>query len=239
VKVAAHAIGDDAIQACIRAGIDCIEHGFLASDETLRMMVEHGTFLVSTTALTDFLDVSQQAPEKRAKAATVFPQAKAMLTKAIDAGVRIACGSDLPCFPHGENWRELVAMVETYDMYKGAAPGNAGWAVERQNFAWVIPFHDGAIRLWKELGQWKPEHQAHNDKLLQRQNVLTTAWAEQKKGSYADDKAFVEAWQKRRAAARVILPLPAATSSTNCPACRSMASHSCSPLSCRVTPMRP
>jgi len=112
VKVAAHAIGDDAIRACIRAGIDCIEHGFLASDETLAMMVEHGTFLVSTTALTDFLDVSKQAPEKRAKAATIFPQAKAMLTRAIDAGVKIACGSDLPCFPHGENWRELVAIVE-------------------------------------------------------------------------------------------------------------------------------
>lgn len=112
VKVAAHAIGDDAIRACIRAGIDCIEHGFLASDDTLRMMVEHGTFLVSTTALTDFLDVSKQAPEKRAKAAKVFPQAKSMLTKAIDLGVKIACGSDLPCFPHGENWRELVAMVE-------------------------------------------------------------------------------------------------------------------------------
>ena len=93
------------------------------------------------------------------------------------------------------------AMVETYDMYKGAAPGNAGWAVDRQNFAWVIPFHDAAIRFWKEMGQWKPEHQAHNDKLLQRQKVLAAAWAEVKKGSHADDKAFVTVWQKRRAAA--------------------------------------
>ena len=31
--------------------------------------------------------------------------------------------------------------------------------------------------------------------------VLAAAWAEVKKGSHADDKAFVEAWQKTRAAA--------------------------------------
>jgi uncharacterized protein len=93
------------------------------------------------------------------------------------------------------------AMVETFDMYKDGAPGNSGWAVARQNFAWVIPFHDGAIRYWKEAGQWKPEHQAHNDKLLQRQKVMMDAWAEVKKGSYADDKAFVAAWQKARAQA--------------------------------------
>ena len=91
------------------------------------------------------------------------------------------------------------AMVESFDLYKSAAPGNGGWAVERQNFAWVIPFHDGAIRYWKETGHWKPEHQAHNDKLIERQKVLAAAWAQAKKGSYADDKAFVQAWQKIRA----------------------------------------
>ena len=58
------------------AGIDCIEHGLLASDETIQMMVEHGTFLVSTTYLTDGLDVSNAAPELQAKAAEVFPQAQ-------------------------------------------------------------------------------------------------------------------------------------------------------------------
>jgi len=94
------------------------------------------------------------------------------------------------------------AMVETYAMYKDGAPGNSGWAVDRQNFAWVIPFHDGAIRYWKEIGKWKPEHQAHNDKLIQRQKVLMDAWAEVKKSSAGlDDKAFVTVWQKRRAAA--------------------------------------
>ncbi|WP_308170404.1 metal-dependent hydrolase family protein [[Mycobacterium] fortunisiensis] len=112
VRVAAHAVGDTAIQACIRAGIDCIEHGFLASDETIQMMADHGTFLVSTTYLTDAMAVDRIAPELRKKALEVFPRAKSMLPKAIAAGVRIACGTDAPAIPHGENAKELCALVE-------------------------------------------------------------------------------------------------------------------------------
>jgi len=111
LRVAAHAVGDSAIQACIRAGIDCIEHGFLASDETIQMMVDHGTFLVSTTYLTEAMAIDRIAPELRRKAETVFPQAKAMLPKAIAAGVRIACGSDAPAIPHGQQAKEIVALV--------------------------------------------------------------------------------------------------------------------------------
>lgn len=111
VRVAAHAVGDKAIQACIRAGIDCIEHGFLASDETLQMMVDHGTFLVSTTYLTDAMAIERIAPELRAKALDVFPKAKAMLPRAIAAGVKIALGTDAPAIPHGQNAKELCALV--------------------------------------------------------------------------------------------------------------------------------
>ena len=35
-----------------------------------------------------------------------------MLPKAIAAGVRIACGTDAPAIPHGENAKELCALVE-------------------------------------------------------------------------------------------------------------------------------
>jgi imidazolonepropionase-like amidohydrolase len=112
IRVAAHAVGDSAIRACIRAGIDCIEHGFLATDETIQMMLDHGTFLVSTTYLTDALAIERAAPELQKKAAEVFPRAKAMLPKAIAAGVKIACGTDAPAIPHGQNAKELVALVE-------------------------------------------------------------------------------------------------------------------------------
>ena len=56
--------------------------------------------------------IDRIAPELRKKALEVFPRAKPMLPKAIDAGVRIACGTDAPAIPHGQNAKELGALVE-------------------------------------------------------------------------------------------------------------------------------
>ncbi|MBV8985786.1 MAG: amidohydrolase family protein [Acidimicrobiia bacterium] len=112
LKVAAHAHGDDGIRAAVKAGIDCIEHGSLASDETLRLMIERGTFLVATTYLADGMDISRAAPELQAKAAEVFPRARATISRAIELGVKVACGTDAPAIPHGRNAKELVALFD-------------------------------------------------------------------------------------------------------------------------------
>jgi imidazolonepropionase-like amidohydrolase len=112
LKVAAHAHGDAGIRVAIDVGIDCIEHCSLASDETLDLMVERGTFLVATTYLADGMDTSRAAPELQAKAAEVFPRARKTITKAIEKGVKIACGTDAPAIPHGRNAKELVALVD-------------------------------------------------------------------------------------------------------------------------------
>jgi len=112
LRVAAHAHGDDGIRAAIEAGIDCIEHCSLASEDTLRLMVERGTFLVATTYLADGMDVSHAAPELQAKAAEVFPRAKATISRAIELGVKVACGTDAPAIPHGRNAKELIALVD-------------------------------------------------------------------------------------------------------------------------------
>jgi imidazolonepropionase-like amidohydrolase len=112
LRVAAHAHGDQGIRAALEAGIDCIEHGSLMSDETLDLMIERGTFLVPTTYLADGMDVSRAAPELQAKAAEVFPRAKATVSRAIERGARIACGTDAPAIPHGRNAKELIALVD-------------------------------------------------------------------------------------------------------------------------------
>jgi imidazolonepropionase-like amidohydrolase len=112
LKVAAHAHGDDGIRAAIEAGIDCIEHGSLMSDETLDLLVDRGRFLVPTTYLADGMDTSHAAPELQAKAAEVFPRARETIRKAVARGARIACGTDAPAIPHGKNARELIALVD-------------------------------------------------------------------------------------------------------------------------------
>ena len=88
--------------------------------------------------------------------------------------------------------------------YVGAHPGNAGFALDKQSLTWVMPYHEGAIRYFKEKGVWKPEMQQHNDRLVKRQEVLQQAWdraigeASEKK---IKQKEFPPHWMKLRAAA--------------------------------------
>ena len=112
LRVATHCHGDTAVNAALDAGIDCIEHGFTITDDTIQRLVDTGTFLVSTNALTEGWDVSRHPPDMQAKAADVFPRAKESLSKAIEAGVKIACGSDAPAIWHGRNAEELVVLVK-------------------------------------------------------------------------------------------------------------------------------
>ncbi|MFD8811039.1 amidohydrolase family protein [Streptomyces sp. NPDC059627] len=112
VRVAAHCLGDSAIRAAVEAGIDCIEHGFLANDDTLDLMVERGTFLVATTYLTEGMNTQHADPELRAKAAEVFPRARESTARAIRRGVKVALGTDAPAIPHGKGSLELLALVD-------------------------------------------------------------------------------------------------------------------------------
>ena len=112
LKVAAHAHGDQGIRAAVEAGIDCIEHASLMTEETMQLVLERGTFIVPTSYLADGLDTSQSSPELQAKAAEIFPIAKKTIARAIEAGVNIACGTDAPAIPHGQNAKELWALVQ-------------------------------------------------------------------------------------------------------------------------------
>ena len=90
-------------------------------------------------------------------------------------------------------------MNENYDTYKDADPGAIGWALEFQVFDWVVPYHEGAVRYWKEIGVWTDEYEAHNAELIRRQDVLASAWTEVTGRRIRDQQEFLTAWHQLRA----------------------------------------
>lgn len=94
------------------------------------------------------------------------------------------------------------SMIVNYDAYKDAAPGAAGLELKRQLLNWVVPYHPGAVKAFKEAGVWKAEQEKHQAELLKRQGVLEAAWNGLIKGNPTDDKdAFHKAWTTVRSAA--------------------------------------
>ncbi|MGY6633438.1 MAG: TAXI family TRAP transporter solute-binding subunit [Alkalilacustris sp.] len=92
------------------------------------------------------------------------------------------------------------AVVELFDDFADAAPGASGWALDRQSFEWAVPYHDGAIRYYRDIGVWTDAAQAHNDALIERQEVLVAAWEAFVATDPADD-GFEQAWMEARAEA--------------------------------------
>jgi TRAP-type uncharacterized transport system substrate-binding protein len=131
-------------------------------------------------------------------------------TSTCGSGVPTGGSVELPAYPYpifmayASQPADLVynlakAMIANYDAYKDAAPGAAGLDVKRQNLAWVLPYHEGAVRALKEAGVWKPEHEAHNQALVKRQDTLAAAWDTFVKSNPPDDKdAFAKAWSAAR-----------------------------------------
>jgi len=111
VKVAAHAHGTEGILAATRAGVASIEHGSVLTDEAIRLMKSKGTYLVPTAYLVDVIKTEELPPPIRAKSEYLKPLARKSLEQAIQAGVKIAFGTDAAVFPHGDNAHEFGTLV--------------------------------------------------------------------------------------------------------------------------------
>ena len=121
-KVAAHAHGAQGILWATQAGVDSIEHGSYITDEAIREMKSHGTYLVPTAYLIDWIQQYGHLPPFYAqKAKDVTAVAKANLKKAVAAGVKIALGTDAAVYPHGLNAHELDVYVNQFGMTPLAA----------------------------------------------------------------------------------------------------------------------
>jgi imidazolonepropionase-like amidohydrolase len=115
-KVAAHAHGARGIKDAVLAGVDSIEHGSFIDQEDIQLMKQHGTYLVPTLYLGDWLLENYQklglTDDMVAKAKLVLPAARQNVARAFHEGVKVAFGTDAAVYPHGLNAREFAVMVK-------------------------------------------------------------------------------------------------------------------------------
>ncbi|WP_413663381.1 amidohydrolase family protein [Microbulbifer sp. EKSA008] len=116
-KVASHAHQEEGIIAALEAGVDSIEHGTYAGPRAHKLFKETGAYLVPTLLAGDTVvqlakntDVLSEAQKE--KAIRVGTDMRGNFRKAVNAGVKIAFGTDSGVSKHGINAREAVLMSE-------------------------------------------------------------------------------------------------------------------------------
>jgi len=119
LSVAAHAHGEEGIVAAVRAGVKSIEHGTYATEATLRLMKERGTWLVPT--LSSVLSFGQPGdyadPAIFLRGQHLAPRRVAMVRMAYGLGIPIVVGVDTSYGPESTARvaRAVAFMVEELD----------------------------------------------------------------------------------------------------------------------------
>jgi imidazolonepropionase-like amidohydrolase len=115
-KVMAHAQAPEGVKNAVRGGVATIEHGVWLDDEAIELMLEHDVTLVPTLAAIQWVlrHASAGAMPKwaEAKARAVVDDHKASVRRAIEAGVKVAFGTDTGVGAHGSMGEELLLLRE-------------------------------------------------------------------------------------------------------------------------------
>lgn len=160
-RVAAHAHGTAGIKSAILAGVNSVEHASILDEETIEMARSRGTVFVMDVYVSDYiLESGTEAgflEESLAKEREVGQVQRDSFRRAVEAGVRMAFGSDAGVYPHGQNGRQFAYMVEY-----GMSPIEAIRAAT-VNAADLLGLDD-------EIGQLRPGFQA--DLIAVRGNPL-------------------------------------------------------------------
>jgi imidazolonepropionase-like amidohydrolase len=116
LRVAAHAHGDAGIHDAILAGIDTIEHASLASDATIQLAKQHGTWFDMDIYNDDYILATGTSngteQESLDKERMIGRKQRETFQRATRAGVKMLFGTDAGVYPHGDNAKQFAKMVE-------------------------------------------------------------------------------------------------------------------------------
>jgi imidazolonepropionase-like amidohydrolase len=107
-KVMAHATNPQAVKNAIKLGSHSVEHGYVMDDDCIELSLKHDTWCVPTLAISHlspnqsgnewegaYLKQRSLAPSLRCRADAARNVHATWLRKALDAGVKLALGSDI------------------------------------------------------------------------------------------------------------------------------------------------
>jgi imidazolonepropionase-like amidohydrolase len=149
-KVTAHAGPAPIIEKAVRLGLDCVEHGYQLTRPVAELMAERGTSLVPTLIVTrcgDFFDSLGVPQWMQRRSLDAGPRHIESYRTALDAGVEILLGSDMPPFQPTEGTtatvRELEHMADNglsaVDALRAATISPARWLGAADDIGTVEP----------------------------------------------------------------------------------------------------
>lgn len=119
----AHAQGTEGIKSALRHGARSIEHGYHLDDEAIELLLRNDAWLVPTLSATQaIVDAGAHGvpipPASLALAREAVDAHRQSFSRAVDAGVSVAMGTDSPpyAYPSASNLDELLLMTQASSM---------------------------------------------------------------------------------------------------------------------------
>ena len=105
-----------------------------------------------------------------------------------------------------EIYNFVKATHEQFEEFQGAHPRMFAWAPDIAGVPPAdAPFHEGAIRYFREIGVWTDEHDAWNAARMARMEAVQAAWEEANEAAFdagISDSDWPAFWNEHRATAQ-------------------------------------